>query len=55
MSAYVLTDALLYYFNNNNVLPRGLTIAAPAVALYATRAGLALRKLVLWLDFRGSS
>ena len=47
----MLTDALLCYFNNTDVLPRALTMAAPAVALYAARAGLALRKLLPPLDF----
>ena len=48
LSSYVYMDAILYYYNENNVLPRGITIATQAVRDYACRAGLALRKLVSW-------
>ena len=46
LSSYVYMDAILYYFNEQNVLPKGITTASQAVRDYACRAGLALRKLV---------
>lgn len=49
LSAYVYMDGLLYYLNNNDVLPRGITILTPAVRDYACKAGLALRKLAACL------
>ena len=49
-------DGALYYFNNNDVLPRGITILTPAVRDYACKAGLALRKLASWLlEFMNSA
>ena len=49
LSAYVLMDALQDFYNQNELLPRGVTIAAPSFVDWSCRNGNALRKLVFCL------
>ena len=39
-------DAILYFYNENRLLPRGITITAPSIQDWACKVGGAVRKLV---------
>ena len=45
-SAYIYSDAILHFVNNNKILPKGVLITAPSVQNWACRSGQAIRKLV---------
>ena len=44
-SAYIYMDAVLYFYNEQRLLPRGVLITAPSVQDWACRTGAAMRKL----------
>ena len=50
-SAYIYMDAVLHFYNQCRLLPRGVLITAPSVQDWACRAGGAMRKLVVWLHW----
>ena len=49
-SAYIYSDAILHFMNNEKLLPRGVLISAPSVQDWAMKTGHAVRKLVACLS-----
>ena len=49
LSAYVLRDAILRFYTNNNLFPAGLCAEAECTRTWALKHGNALKKLVALL------
>lgn len=52
LSAYMLRDAILRFYTNNNLFPAGLCADAECTKTWALKHGNALKRLVALLNYK---